>query len=97
MALGKKTGGRIKGASENRIPKPIREAIANKATDYFNSQQFADDLGLLTSRERLSAMTALVGYVVAKLQATTVTMSESRRKTIEDTLKALSQEEGDTP
>jgi hypothetical protein len=88
----KKTGGRQAG-TPNKVSLFVRTAIANMLDDYFSSDTFAKDIAELDPKDRVIAMEKFTAYVAPKLQATTLDMSVDSKKTIEDKLAALSNED----
>jgi len=71
---GRKTGGRLPGVP-NRITGAVKEILRNKISDYYNSEQFNEDIEALTPNERLIAYERLTNYVVPKMQSTAVDLS----------------------
>jgi hypothetical protein len=61
--------------------------------DYFSSDTFAKDIAELDPKDRVIAMEKFTAYVAPKLQATTLDMSVDSKKTIEDKLAELSNED----
>ena len=92
---GKKTGGRVKGIP-NKTTKTQREILSEITRDYYNSKRFKDDLADIEPRDRLLIMEKLTGYVVPKMQSTTIDATVETRKTIEDKLLELSGNDGET-
>ena len=92
MAKGKKTGGR-KAGTPNKTSAIVRSAIADVVDKYFNSATFESDVADLDPKDRISAMEKLEAYVLPKLQATNLDITNSTEKTIEDKLKELCGEE----
>lgn len=91
---GKKTGGRTKG-TPNRTTKTARDIFAETTSEYYNSEQFIKDLAVLDPKDRLTIMEKLTGYVVPKMQSTTIDATVETRKTIEDKLLELSENDGE--
>lgn len=89
---GKKTGGREKG-TPNKATVVNRQLIQDLVSPYFNSEQFKDDLSRLDAKERIDAMTKLTAFLVPKPQAIAVDLHDTKKTTIEDRLKALSEEQ----
>lgn len=87
-----KTGGR-KAGTPNKTTGVVRGAIAKMLDDYFNSDTFAKDIEELDPKDRVAAMEKFAAYVSPKLQATTLDMVVESKKTIEDRLAELSDEE----
>ncbi|MDO4163138.1 MAG: hypothetical protein Q4D56_01950 [Bacteroides sp.] len=71
----------------------MRSAIANMLDDYFNSDTFLSDIAALEPKDRVAAMEKFAAYVSPKLQSTTLDMTVENKKTIEDKLKELSEDE----
>ena len=92
MAKGRKTGGRQAG-TPNKASAAVRGAIAKMLDNYFTSDTFASDIAELEPRDRVAAMEKFAAYVSPKLQATTLDMTVESKKTIEDKLAELSEEE----
>lgn len=92
MAKGKKTGGRVAG-TPNKTSAVVRGAIAKMLDEYFNSDTFAQDMAELEPKDRVAAMEKFAAYVSPKLQATSLDMTVESKKTIEDKLMELSDEE----
>lgn len=92
---GKKTGGRVKGIP-NKTTRTQREILSEITRDYYNSKRFKDDLTDIEPRDRLLIMEKLTGYVVPKMQSTTIDATVETRKTIEDKLLELSGNDGET-
>lgn len=89
---GKKTGGRVKG-TPNKATAFGRELINDILSDYYTTGTLAQDLKDLEPKERVDAMIKLAAFVTPKPQTIDMSLSQSSKKTIEDTLIALSQEE----
>lgn len=92
MAKGKKTGGRQAG-TPNKASAAIRGAIAKMLDEYFTSDTFVNDIAELEPKDRVSAMEKFAAYVSPKLQTTTLDMTIENKKTIEDKLAELSDDE----
>lgn len=92
MPKGVKYGGR-KAGTPNKVTSTIRNVLSKTMDDYFMSKQFAEDIVSLEPKERVAIMEKLLQYAVPKLQATTLDVATEKKKTIEDTLIALSEEE----
>ena len=86
---GKKTGGRTKG-TPNKTTRNQREILSEVTGEYYNSEDFKKDLESLEPKDRLLIMEKLTGYVVPKMQSTTIDATVETRKTIEDKLLELS-------
>lgn len=89
---GKKTGGREKG-TPNKATVVNRQLIQDIVSPYFNSKQFKLDIGKLDPKERVDAMTKLAAFIVPKPQAIAVDLYNTKKNTIEDRLKELSEEQ----
>ncbi len=92
MAKGIKTGGRQAG-TPNKTSAVVRGAIAKMLDEYFNSETFVSDIANLDSKDRVVVMEKFAAYVAPKLQTTTLDMTVDNKKTIEDKLAELSQDE----
>ena len=92
MAIGKKTGGRVAG-TPNKTSAAVRVAISQMLDEYFNSDTFTDDISLLEPKDRVAAMEKFAAYVAPKLQSTSIELVNETKKTIEDKLSELSEEE----
>ncbi|MBR5281340.1 MAG: hypothetical protein IKU22_01015 [Alistipes sp.] len=92
MAKGKKTGGRQAG-TPNKASAAVRGAIAKMLDDYFTSETFVNDIAELEPKDRVAAMEKFAAYVSPKLQTTTLDMTVENKKTIEDKLAELSDDE----
>lgn len=92
MAKGKKTGGRQAG-TPNKTSATVRGAIAKMLDNYFNSEDFKKDIECLDPKDRVFAMEKFAAYVAPKLQTTTLDMTVENKKTIEDRLVELSDDE----
>lgn len=92
MAKGKKTGGRQAG-TPNKTSATVRGAIAKMLDNYFNSEDFKKDIECLEPKDRVAAMEKFAAYVAPKLQTTTLDMTVENKKTIEDRLVELSDDE----
>lgn len=87
---GKKTGGRQKGTPNKNTTK-FRAIISEMLDDYYDSGKFMDDLMQLKPSERVAIVEKFTGYVVAKLQSTTLDATVNDNKSIiEERLKELS-------
>lgn len=89
MAKGKKTGGRAAG-TPNKVTSTVRKAITQQIEDYYTSETFLKDIAALKPAERVAAMEKLAAYAVPKLQTTTLDVVADTKKTIEDKLLELS-------
>lgn len=89
---GKKTGGRVAG-TPNKVTKSVRGVLTKAIEDYYTSDQFLADLAALKPNERVAAMEKLAAYAVPKLQTTTLDVIADSKKTIEDKLLELSDED----
>lgn len=90
--LGKKTGGR-KAGTPNKVSAAVRGAIAKMLDEYFNSETFVRDIANLEPKERVAVMEKFAAYVSPKLQTTTLDMTVENKRTIEDKLSELSDNE----
>lgn len=89
---GKKTGGRVAG-TPNKTSAVVRAAIAKMLDEYFNSDTFKNDIADLDPKDRVAAMEKFAAYVAPKLQTTTLDVASETKKTIEDKLVELSEDE----
>lgn len=94
MAKGKKTGGRQAG-TPNKVSAEIRGVIGQLLDNYFNSEDFENDIKALKPVERVAIIEKFTGYVTPKLQAATLDAKVEKTKTIEDKLLELSGESED--
>lgn len=92
MARGKKTGGRVAG-TPNKVSSAVRGAIAGMLDEYFNSDTFKRDIADLDPKDRVAAMEKFAAYVSPKLQSTTLDVATESKRTIEDRLLELSEED----
>lgn len=84
MAKKKETNTLAKLSKEQK-----RDIISHVLDDYYGSETFTKDLEELEPRDRLSIVERLSAYCIPKLQATSVDLLTSGKKTIEDRLAAL--------
>lgn len=89
MKFQKGNGGRPKG-SQNKKTAIMRTAMGEILGNYFNKNQFLDDLNAMEPKDRALVVERFTSYVLPKLQATTIDMAGSADTTIEDRLIALS-------
>lgn len=94
MAKGKKTGGRTAG-TPNKKTAAIREVVTNLVEEYSSSGQMMQDIAELEPKDRLAVITKLTEYVIPKLQSTTLDVAVESKKTIEDRLVELAEEDDD--
>lgn len=94
VAIGKKTGGRVAG-TPNKTSSAVRGAIAKMLDEYFNSDTFIRDIAELEPKDRVAAMEKFAAYVAPKLQTTTLDVVSESKKTIEDRLIELAEDEED--
>ncbi|MCD8318307.1 MAG: hypothetical protein LUC45_05460 [Paraprevotella sp.] len=93
MALGKKTGGRLK-ETPNKSTLLGKDAIVSLLSDYSHSGLMASDFSTLEPKDRLLISEKLMQYVLPKMQSTSIDIArEEKNRTIEDTLMQLSGEE----
>ena len=89
---GKKTGGRQKG-TPNKATAFSRSVIQDILTDYISDEkQFKDDLKKAGPIHRLEIMVKLAAFVTPKPQSVDIGLKSSAKKTIEDVLERLSEE-----
>lgn len=91
---GKKTGGRVKG-SVNKTTAFTKEIITDLLSEYTNSGMMADDFRALEPQDRLEIAVKLTSFVVAKPQSIDMSVTSVKKKTIEDILTDLSEEEAE--
>ena len=72
MARGIKTGGRLKGSS-NQVTTKTKEAIHRLIED--SLEGLKEDLAQLTPKDRLNVLTGLLKYVIPTLKAQEVSVS----------------------
>ena len=77
----------------NKTSAVVRGAIAKMLDGYFNSETFAQDIAELDPKDRVAAMEKFAAYVAPKLQTTTLDVASETKKTIEDKLVELSEDE----
>lgn len=94
MAKGRKTGGRTAG-TPNKKTAVIREMVTNIVESYANSEQIQKDIAELEPKDRLLTIVKLAEYVIPKLQATTLDVAVENKKTIEDKLIELAEDNED--
>lgn len=94
MAKGKKTGGRTAG-TPNKKTAAIREVVTNIVEEYSSSQQMMKDIAELDPKDRLMVIVKLTEYVIPKLQSTTLDVAVESKKTIEDRLIELAEDDED--
>lgn len=94
MAKGKKTGGRTAG-TPNKKTAAIREVVTNIVEEYSSSQQMMKDIAELDPKDRLMVIVKLAEYVIPKLQSTTLDVAVESKKTIEDRLIELAEDDED--
>lgn len=92
MALGKKTGGR-KAGTPNKKTAAIREVVTNLLEEYSGKGLMMKDLAELDAKDRLMVVVKLAEYVIPKLQSTTLDVAVEIKKTIEDKLIELAEED----
>ena len=99
---GKKTGGRGKG-TPNKVTAKMKDVIQDIVSEYMSNEEidkdnpyerhFAADLARLEPKDRLDAMIKLMAFVTPKPQSVALGLiGGEKKKTIEDTLKELSEE-----
>ena len=97
---GKKTGGRQKG-TPNKISTISKTVIQDIVSNYFLAEKgsknefgksFVEDLGKLDAKERIDVMIKLNTFVIPKPQSVSVDFNQEKKKTIEDKLIELAQE-----
>lgn len=91
MAIGRKTGGRVKG-SINKTTAVTKEVISDMLANYRESGLMYSDFMQLEPKDRLLITEKLMQYIMPKIQAVDMNMvAEVKERTIEDKLIALSQ------
>ena len=91
MAIGRKTGGRVKG-SINKTTAVTKEVISDMLANYRESGLMDSDFMQLEPKDRLLITEKLMQYIMPKIQAVDMNMvAEVKERTIEDKLIALSQ------
>lgn len=90
MAKGKKTGGRQAG-TPNKATKITREIISNLSADMY--KQVLEDIESLESHERVKVWLKLCEFSISKPQTVSLEMTVENKKTIEDKLAELSDDE----
>jgi hypothetical protein len=88
---GKKTGGRAKGTA-NKTTTFTKIIINNILSDYQSSGLMADDISELEPKDRLHVMIKLMEFNIPKPQSVSLDITSEGKKTIEDELIALSEE-----
>lgn len=88
---GKKTGGRQKG-TPNKTTTFTKELITEMLSDYYDSGSMAKDMKELEPKERVDAFIKLATFVMPKPQAVDMSITTVQKKTIEDTLMQLAEE-----
>lgn len=88
---GLKYGGRQKG-TPNKATSLCRETISALLSDYQNSGLMLTDFQALEPKDRLAIAEKMMQYAMPKMQATSIGITNESKKTIEDTLIALSEE-----
>jgi hypothetical protein len=91
MAVGKKYGGRTKG-TPNKATALCRETISLMLAEYHESGLMLADFTALEPKDRLAIAEKMMQYTMPKMQSTNVGITTEGKKTIEDTLIALSQD-----
>lgn len=87
-----KTGGRKK-ETPNKVTTITRNAISETASDYLTSETFKEDFMSLDAKDRLLVITKLVEFVIPKYQSTSIDISVNEKKTIEDQLLTLAEDD----
>jgi hypothetical protein len=88
MAQGKKTGGRTKGIP-NKATTLGKEVIQQMLSEYSNSGLMSQDFMAIDAKDRLIIAEKLMQYTMPKMQSTSVDISTEHKKTIEDRLAEL--------
>lgn len=90
MAKGKKTGGRQAG-TPNKTTKITREIISNLSAEMY--QQVLEDIASLEPHERVKVWLKLCEFSISKPQTVSLDLSVEGKRTIEDRLAELSDQE----
>jgi hypothetical protein len=77
----------------NHSTKLLRETITKVVGGYINSTDFSNDLAQLEPKERLKAITDLSAFILPKLAAQTLDITEESKKSFGDELSRLKEEE----
>ena len=77
----------------NHSTKLLRETITKVVGGYINSADFSNDLKLLEPKERLKAITDLSAFVLPKLAAQTLDVTEEAKKNFASELTDLQEAE----
>lgn len=91
MAKGRKTGGR-KAGTPNKATAFSKAVIQDLVSDYTSSSQLMQDLGALEPKDRLDVMLKLMAFITPKPQSVAIDLNTETKKTIEDKLQELSNE-----
>lgn len=91
MAKGRKTGGR-KAGTPNKTTAFSKSVIQEILSDYTSSELFRKDMEDLEPKDRLDIMVKLMAFTTPKPQSVDMSITSNMPKTIEDTLKELSEE-----
>lgn len=94
MAKGKKTGGR-KAGTPNKTTAFSKSVIQEILTDYTSTGLLDGDIKKLEPKDRLDIMVKLMSFITPKPQSVDMNITSNKPKTIEDTLKELSEENED--
>ncbi len=90
MARGEKTGGRTAG-TPNKATKISRDIINNLTADMYD--QVLQDIAELEPNDRVKVWLKLIEFNISKPQTVSLDMVVQSKKTIEDTLSSLVDEE----
>lgn len=90
MAKGKKTGGRVAG-TPNKTSKVTREIINNLTSEMY--RQVLEDIASLEPNERVKVWIKLCEFCISKPQTVSLDMTVEGKRTIEDKLAELSDDE----
>lgn len=91
---GKKTGGRTKG-TPNKATAFSKAVIQDILTEYTDSGSFNKDMKKLEPKDRLDIIVKLMAFTTPKPQSIDMSVTAVKNKTIEKTLKELSEENED--
>lgn len=88
---GQKTGGRTKG-TPNKATAFSKAVIQDIVSNYINSDEWPADFGKLDPKDRIDVIIKLTAFITPKPQSVAIDINQEKKKTIEDTLIELSQE-----
>jgi hypothetical protein len=94
---GNKTGGRTKG-TPNKVSGKVKSVMERIVSNYFTEESgdlgkfFIEDFGKLDPKERVDAIIKMAAFVAPKPQTVAFDTTPEAKKTIEDKLRQLAQE-----